>query len=219
MGQTQTAGELIAGSLSAQTTTRHFRINLPLEQVRAGIARKYSSFVALSGKRLNITPELRNAVSVAAQWLVNGTTGGLKIMGTCGTGKTTLLRAMECVINEYAGRQSRENMYSLCSFAASEIADKFRNNEAGCDNFYNFRLVAIDDLGVEPVVVKHYGNEIMPLVDIIHRRANDNKMTIIVTNIDKDSILERYGPRVYDRMRDMTTILLNGDSNRGGCNG
>lgn len=140
-------------------------------------------------------------------------------MGTCGTGKTTLLRAMECVINEYATRQSHKNMYSLCSFAASEIADKFRNNEDGCDNFYNFRLIAIDDLGVEPVVVKHYGNEIMPLVDIIHRRANDNKLTIIVTNIDKDSILERYGPRVYDRMRDMTTILLNGESNRGGCNG
>ena len=75
--------------------------------------------------------------------------------------------------------------------------------------------MAIDDLGVEPTTVKHYGNEIMPLADILHRRADERKVTIVVTNLDKELILDRYRERVYDRMRDMTTIILDGQSNRG----
>ena len=74
--------------------------------------------------------------------------------------------------------------------------------------------LAIDDLGLEPITVKYYGTELMPIHDIVHQRINDNAPTVIVTNLDESKILKMYGLRLHDRMKDMSTIILDGISNR-----
>ena len=75
-------------------------------------------------------------------------------------------------------------------------------------------ILAIDDVGVEPTEVKYYGSELRPIIDIILHRSNENKPTIIASNFGESDFLNKYGERVFDRLKDMTTILMNGESNR-----
>lgn len=186
-----------------------------MNEVRGALATYFASIVRSRGKELNITSQLRTAADIAAQWLVNGQTYGLKIMGGPGTGKSTLLEAMRLLIFDYMERRPIEERKYLGVYQATQITDKFRKEDENSELFYRFSCLGIDDLGIEPNIVKYYGNEIMPMIDILHRRANDHLLTIVVTNLDEQSILNKYGPRVHDRMRDMTTIILDGTSNRG----
>lgn len=66
------------------------------------------------------------------------------------------------------------------------MADAFRADSDICPMFFRYRTVAIDDLGVEPTTVKHYGNEIMPLADILHRRDDERKGRWFGGNHDTD---------------------------------
>lgn len=195
--------------------TRTFRIGIPAHEVRDNLLSIYGRLIVESGKTVRFTPEHYRAVDLAAWWLTTGQTWGLKIMGGVGTGKSTLMEAIRLLVNDYMRQVPPQAQVFINIFDASAVAETFRNDSDVCQLFFRYRAVAIDDLGIEPTTVKYYGNEIMPLTDILHRRANDRKITFVVTNLDKVSIRAKYGERVYDRMRDMTTIILNGESNRG----
>lgn len=195
--------------------TRTFRIGRPAHEVRDNLLSIYGRLIVESGKTVRFTPEHYRAVDLAAWWLTTGQTWGLKIMGGVGTGKSTLMEAIRLLVNDYMRQVPPQAQVFINTFDASAVAETFRSDSDVCQLFFRYRAVAIDDLGIEPTTVKYYGNEIMPLTDILHRRANDRKITFVVTNLDKVSIRAKYGERVYDRMRDMTTILLDGDSNRG----
>ena len=73
-------------------------------------------------------------------------------------------------------------------------------------------LLFIDDLGVEPRSVRHYGRnaygdycneEIMPLAELIVYRYEHKLPVIITTNFATDVIAKLYGVRVVDRLREM----------------
>lgn len=195
--------------------TRIFRIGRPAHEVRDNLLSIYGQLIVESGKTVRFTPEHYKAVDLAAWWLTTGQTWGLKIMGGVGTGKSTLMEAIRKFVNSYMRRVPPQQQVFINKCDASVIADSFREDSEDCQAWFRYRAVAIDDLGIEPTTVKYYGNEIMPLTDILHRRANERKITFVATNLDKVSIRAKYGERVYDRMRDMTTIILNGESNRG----
>lgn len=212
--EAKTIGRLTS-ALPFRATTRFFRIGRPVQEVRDNLLAICGQLIAGSGKAARFTPAHYRAIDIAAGWLTSGNTWGLKIMGGIGTGKSTLMEAIRLFVNDYMQRVPLSERAFVNIFHASDVADAFRADSDICPMFFRYRAVAIDDLGVEPTTVKHYGNEIMPLADILHRRADERKVTIVVTNLNKESIRGRYGERVYDRMRDMTTIILDGQSNRG----
>lgn len=76
-------------------------------------------------------------------------------------------------------------------------------------------VLIIDDIGIEPVEVKRFGTATTPLVDVINERYANQRCTIITTNLDDDSVIERYGDRTEDRLREMCNkIAFNGESYR-----
>lgn len=199
-----------------QTTTMGFRIDRPTEIIAKAIYYRYLRIVAQSGKKPNITEEHSTAIDQCALWLTKGTTYGLKILGKPGTGKSTLLKAICEMISDYSNSiSSRSQRCYVIDKNASEITEESLLDTERYKLYYNYKFLAIDDLGTEPLTIKHYGNEIMPVVDIIRRRCDNWKQTIIVSNLDGSSIKDRYKDRIHDRLRDMTTICLNGESNRG----
>ena len=202
-------------SHSEQTTTATFNIALSVEVVSKAIYGNFIKLVSISGKELNMTEDHTTAIHQAAIWLTQGTTYGLKILGKPGTGKSTLLRSICMLINDYSNGLPISRRCGLVEKNASEITEESIADAERYKHYYNYRFLAIDDLGTEPLTVKHYGNDIMPIVDIIRRRCDNWKTTIIVSNLDGESIKNRYEGRIYDRLRDMTTILLDGQSNRG----
>lgn len=214
-----TTGErLLAGikeSASRASIAKPFEIDMREPQVAEAITYLFSLQCAQTGKVADISPMVVKAIEKAAHWLVNPERVSLKILGTPGTGKTTLLYA----IREFIWRYNQTQPFGrvgLPIHPALMIADSFLRGDTNftLKNASSIPVLAIDDVGVEPTEVKYYGSEIRPLTDIILHRSNENKPTIIVSNLGEPDFLAKYGERVFDRLKDMTTILMTGESNR-----
>ena len=212
------AERLLAGikdSALRASITKPFDIDMQESQVAEAITYLFSLSCAKTGKVANITPMVVKAIENAARWLVHPDRVSLKILGTPGTGKTTLLYAIREFIWRY--NQTRPSkQIGLRIHPALMIVDSFQRNDANLDlNIaVSIPVLAIDDVGVEATEIKYYGSEIRPITDIILHRSNENKPTIIVSNFGESDFLAKYGERVFDRLKDMTTILMTGESNR-----
>lgn len=86
---------------------------------------------------------------------------------------------------------------------ALEIATMALNDRKSYDNIVSCPYLIIDDIGTELLSVKEYGNEILPITELIYKRYNDMLPTVITTNLSLSAISERYGARVYDRLVEM----------------
>ena len=69
-------------------------------------------------------------------------------------------------------------------------------------------LLAIEDMGREPVEVMSYGNVLNPVIDLLEYRYNQQLFTLITTNLIPQEIRERYGNRIADRFNEMLDILI-----------
>ena len=68
----------------------------------------------------------------------------------------------------------------------------------------------------EPRDVMVYGMVHTPLIDLISERYASRRFTIFTTNLDTDQIREKYGARIYDRLKECcTSIVFSNDSYRG----
>lgn len=201
--------------VSRPITVRGFNMKLPESDVVRYLEIAFGRLVMETGKRIRKSQSLYDAFLKAAHWLVAPDRVGLKIMGGPGTGKSTLVKAMQEVINQYNMSRSF-GAFGLVIQPALLIVDRCLRGdpEMSITAMIKKPALAIDDLGLEPITVKYYGTELMPIHDIVHQRINDNAPTVIVTNLDESKILKTYGPRLHDRMKDMSTIILDGASNR-----
>lgn len=69
-------------------------------------------------------------------------------------------------------------------------------------------MLAIDDLGTEPVEVMDYGNIITPIIDLLTKRYEAQLFTIVTTNLDPKDIRKRYGDRIADRLNEMMAKIV-----------
>lgn len=81
---------------------------------------------------------------------------------------------------------------------AERQTDRAKYNSLAACSF-----LAVDDMGTEPVRVSDYGNDFLPLIELISRRYDSQLPTIITTNLGESQIREYYGPRIVDRLREM----------------
>lgn len=167
--------------------------------------------VAHRRKELIFDDETKTHIAQVAQWLID-TNGkpGLLLMGLCGNGKTTMMRSLarliEYVTEETVGYSKRTvmPMYSAKEIARMCAADKERKD---FKDLFRFEMLGIDDLGEEPKEVMSYGMIYTPLIDLISERYNRQLPTIITTNLTKEQLSEKYGVRVYDRFKEMLSII------------
>lgn len=134
-------------------------------------------------------------------WMASGKPG-LLLMGTVGTGKTTIAHALRCAWVHYL---TVARVYS-CDWIASQVeADKSWTREIAGEK----GLVILDDLGTEKRV---YGEEVLP--QIIYARYARGQYTVITTNLTLEQIRSRYGERIADRLRTYSRIVMNYNSLR-----
>jgi DNA replication protein DnaC len=72
------------------------------------------------------------------------------------------------------------------------------------------KIVVLDDVGCEPIPIKHYGTDIRWFADLIESRyigQTDYSNLIITTNLDGDQIEQLYGYRIRSRVRQMFNII------------
>ena len=101
---------------------------------------------------------------------------------------------------DYYGNPDAASLRMVC---ASDLVQMFETKEESYQNLKKVGILAIDDVGLEPLEYNKYGNVIHPLLDIFYHRYENRLMTIFTTNLTTTALAERYGARFEDRINEM----------------
>ena len=129
---------------------------------------------------------------------------GIYVYGKVGTGKSMLLEPLRHFTQHYW------NANYWQAFDCNTVA-LVRNEEAFAAYVNNKRAAYFDDLGSEPLVVKLYGSELLPMLEVITARYNLWQRTGVPThftsNYDLAWIDEHYGTRIASRLGEMCNVI------------
>lgn len=187
--------------MARKITTPRFKLDVTQRQAIDLLVAAYAAEVECRGGRIDYDDATSSHIALAADALTKGIKFGIALCGGVGSGKTTLMAAI-CNLTGYLFSKDGRGFRKI---NATDIASKYVGNSfrALCEE----PMLAIDDLGCEPVEVMQYGNVLTPTVELLMARYDMQLYTIITTNIEPHKIAERYGERVADRLREMMTII------------
>lgn len=175
------------------------------------------------GSAIAVDESLKGIIRQAARWLINPDgTPGLMLCGLYGNGKTTLAKAIARLVEYVTERESGYTHRSTMRFVtAKEVcricaaSEKYKDQHDLYDGLFSEEMMIIDDLGEEPKEVMVYGMIHTPIIDLLSNRYARQRLTIVTTNLDTDELRDKYGQRIFDRMREMfTTIVFENESFR-----
>lgn len=208
----QNVGELTRRLTAQKITPPRFSLEIPERDAANGIYSAMRAEVAYRRKDMIFDEETKAHIGQVARWLIDsGGKSGLMMMGLCGNGKTTMMRSLSRLIEyvtEATVGYSKRTVVPI--YPAKEIArmcaaaDKERKD---FKELSSAEILGIDDLGEEPKEVMSYGMIYTPLIDLICERYDRQLPTIITTNLTKEQLSDKYGIRVYDRFKEMLTII------------
>lgn len=191
------------------------RVDRFVENVPEILEGFYVDEIESRGGTVIFDEETKRHLRKASTWLVSTKKPGLMLFGKVGNGKSTLARAIGRLINLIYSNDNYEHRKVLNSVSALELAALAKDNPLKFKKLKESELLAIDDVGVEPAIVKSWGNEVSPFTEIIYYRYEKQLFTILTSNLTAYDIGDRYGPRVADRFREMFDFMaFNGDSYR-----
>lgn len=122
---------------------------------------------------------------------------GLLIQGRCGNGKTTFARGLA----DFGHSLGFSCVFVDC-WSPLSIMDGTHAIFKGSP------LAVIDDLGVDKVA-KDYGTEVDRGSVLVQRLYSCKCPFLITSNLDAQGLSDRYGPRVFDRLKEMCCIYDN----------
>ncbi len=212
----QLVSQLIRKFMASSTDTTPFKLqgglaSLPQNEVSQVLAAAYSSKIKSRGICSELDEETLAHIDKGAKWLVKRECPGLILYGLCGTGKTTMVKALEELLK--IGRNSDD----VVRQTSSQLVEYFRDDDQR-GKFYmaaNVQVLIIDDLGCEPERLLLFGTCYEPIKDILYRRYERMRITILTTNLGNEELRARYGTRVEDRLKETyDTIVFAGGSYR-----
>ena len=190
------------------------RLGLTAEDAERYLQVAYSGEVRKRGGTLKADRYTREVIHSVAKWLVILPKPGLMLRGYIGVGKTTMMLAVKRMLHLLTGE-----VMSVAD--AREIAALAKDSPKEFVAMKRCRLLGIDDLGTEAVIVKSYGNELSPLAELLATRYSSRLFTVITTNLSvkevgggvwEDELKAIYGDRILDRLREMcNTIFYDGE--------
>ena len=121
----------------------------------------------------------------------------LLLHGGVGRGKTAIMRVIWHAINSQSNKPNAPKWLQ---------ARQMLNSEAYAQAM-NAGLLVIDDLGTEPATKNEYGTLLNPTEGLIEHRYEMGFPTYITTNLPAQVLLDTYGHRVIDRIREMAAII------------
>ena len=237
--------EAVKSELLRQKTSR-VRFKWPVSQKQAEdiLLAAYMAEVEYRHIKFENDDKTRNNIAKVAAYLVNPIKFGLMLCGTCGNGKTTLMRAIQSgttylsnngafnikklekvktMSGEFVDRENvYENKIYIELVHAKEIIAKCRDYN-DMESLKKKPYLGIDDLGVEPKEVLDYGNVCNPVLELLEYRYNEQLPTFVTTNLPPKGNKEKgikglddhYGLRLADRFNEMMyKIVFNDGSYR-----
>lgn len=128
------------------------------------------------------------------EWLKQNNGKSLLLRGKCGTGKTLI--ACKVIPLMYGTRKKIVRPVNARTFAKQSRVEKL----------WKEIPFVVDDLGCEGIV-KHYGTEVDNFAELIETLEYDGGLCVITTNLTTEQIAERYGERIFDRIRTLFEMV------------
>jgi len=158
-------------------------------------------------RKFMLTDEFSEATDKVIDWLCGGYLEyrWLLLSGNCGTGKTTVAKAILSVFAKQGQNYVEKSSYDI------DILYKYvDSNKRAADEFNILKsapLLFIDDLGVE----KNSDG----IKEILYFRYNQMLVTIFTTNHSYSDLSSVYDARIFDRIEELTLpIVFVGESFR-----
>ncbi len=195
-----------------KTTREHFSIPLPAADVATLLRTAVSTCVRERYRTYVDDQYSQKLITALTSWLIGEDKSKpcCIILGTVGNGKTTLLYAIQKLLNVVKIADRDGDCWGLPIINARSLAIecKTHSSSESVTRYAHYRLLAIDDLGSEPRELMDYGNIITPLADLIMDRYEYNLPTIITSNLRPREVREVYGARVADRLNESYKIII-----------
>ncbi|OLY91215.1 hypothetical protein SAMN05444008_11289 [Cnuella takakiae] len=138
---------------------------------------------------------------------------GLFITGNVGVGKTLLMK----LFCQNAVRPLRVLSTNIVADTYQEHGIEYlRNKYCSGPTNYSHSNICFDDLGAERIGVKHMGNDINVMEQVILNRyeQGQHNLTHFTSNLDAVQIEKLYGTRVRSRLREMVNFFEFGGEDR-----
>lgn len=194
--------------LHQRTTKEFFKIPYTEEQVRDMLTASYMAEVAYRHLPYINDDGTVKYIDIASKWLHSPKTPGLILCGMPGNGKTTLVKAIQTLINSLNIKDDYGRICGISLLNARELARLSKEKYESFKNYMTKPMLAIDDLGVEPMEVLSYGNVINPVIELLSYRYDEQLLTIVSTNLRPQEIREKYKDRIADRFNEMMTKIV-----------
>lgn len=177
-------------------------INIPsklpvikIENSKEVFAAAFSYFLKMQDKEY----VEKEGYSEICEWLSYNKGRGLLIMGSCSLGKTFAARyVIPAILLKYSNR----------------VVKCYELNRDSIDDILKKKIAVIDDFGTEDIR-NEYGTKRMALSEIVDNAEKQSNLLILTTNLTGEEIKNRYGVRIYERLKAITKqIAVKGESER-----
>jgi len=182
----------------------------------------WDNIAALLRERGQLKSIKTSEISKLAKWICGDYKPMLLLTGTCGNGKTTAAKALKMVmeslyccnmqdahgnIHTIGMTKEQGSIPSVQFLSSAEIRQTAINNLDDLDRIKKARFLFIDDLGMEAVSAKHYGNELSPVADVLYYRYENMLFTVTTSNLNRDELGQRYGSRIDSRLSEVMDVI------------
>lgn len=189
--------------LQRKPLEQRFKIDRYVEDVPAMLRECYIDEVVRRGFTFKDDEATAEHLNKAAKWIVGNFKPGLLLYGSVGNGKTTLIKSIRRLIGLLYDSAYINERKGIATVSALELANIAKEENGRFEILQKAELLAIDDVGVEPSIIKVWGNEISPFVDTIYYRYDRQLFTLMTSNLSEEQLREKYGERIADRFTEM----------------
>ena len=187
------------------TTVQRFKLDLPENEAIKILTAAYKAQVENRHCCFLEDENIIRAIEFTASWLtLDNKKPGLYFTGLCGTGKTTMIKAINMVVDWY---YTNTRFRPMTIIKATDLASMALNNYHEFKSLAKRTILAIDDLGQEPALISSYANIMKPSIEILSERYDAQLTTFISSNLAPENIKEYYDERLSDRFREMMEII------------
>jgi DNA replication protein DnaC len=171
-----------------------FRVNAPEEKIYDALKKTYIARVRQREIPFQDDLDTNNKIKIASKWLTGSYKAGLILYGTFGNGKTTLAKSICDIINHV------DSTSPVLYISARDLSRKAKDNPEDFNLIIKHSKLYVDDFGWEPQIVKNWGNQINPVVEVIEERFKKMDLTILTSNKSDEEIKNIYGEYIYERI-------------------
>lgn len=180
--------------------------------VRCGclLERLISRAVPLKFHRARLADFDPEFVSPVIAWLGNPTEG-LLVMGDAGPGKTH----MGCAIVRTMYELGKRATFARAADLYREVRESYNGGRSTeteiLQSYCSTPMLILDDNGAGSLS----DHERRILLDILDRRGNDCRPTVVTTNLSLDQIRDLMDERISSRLKDYLAVAFTGADRRG----